>query len=421
MKARTSLMHPRKWVVTLYSMATQPRFTPWVSVLLLLAEAVLSVAILLFIPYTEIDWVAYMEEVKGFLDGERDYMNLKGGTGPLVYPAGFVYLFSLLYKVTDEGTNIFLAQCIFAGLYLVFTAVVFAIYSKTQTPPYVLVFLTLSKRIHSIFSLRLFNDCFAMLFCYLALYLFMKRRWNWGSLMFTVGVSIKMNVLLYAPGLLYLFLLQFGPVHTIPKLAICGLFQVIVGLPFMLDHFSSYMIRSFELGREFMYKWTVNWRFVPEDIFLSKTFAMSLLLLHISALIFFALYKWSKITVSPRAPSKGSSSKAKDSSTTNTLITPDSILLVLTSSNLIGIVFARSLHYQFYVWYFHTLPFLLWKTKLPVWLRIILLVGVEICWNTYPSTTWSSSLLLWCHLIILLSVALAPFSPNQTTKQTKSL
>lgn len=26
-----------------------------------------------------------MEEVKGYLDGERDYMNLKGGTGPLVY------------------------------------------------------------------------------------------------------------------------------------------------------------------------------------------------------------------------------------------------------------------------------------------------------------------------------------------------
>lgn len=33
---------------------------------------------------TEIDWVAYMQEVKGFLDGERDYMQLRGDTGPLV-------------------------------------------------------------------------------------------------------------------------------------------------------------------------------------------------------------------------------------------------------------------------------------------------------------------------------------------------
>jgi hypothetical protein len=32
--------------------------------------------------------------------GERDYEQLKGGTGPLVYPAGFVYLFAGLKQLT---------------------------------------------------------------------------------------------------------------------------------------------------------------------------------------------------------------------------------------------------------------------------------------------------------------------------------
>ena len=45
------------------------------------------------------------------------------------------------------------------------------------------------------------------------------------------------------------------------------------------------------------------------------------------------------------------------------------MLLMLFTSNLVGMVFARSLHYQFYVWYFYSLPFLLWTTPLPVPLR----------------------------------------------------
>jgi alpha-1,3-mannosyltransferase len=57
---------------------------------------------------TEIDWQAYMEEVEGFLGGELDYMNLKGGTGPLVYPAGFVYLFAGIRWLTHG--SVFPAQ-----------------------------------------------------------------------------------------------------------------------------------------------------------------------------------------------------------------------------------------------------------------------------------------------------------------------
>ena len=33
---------------------------------------------------TEIDWVAYMQEVEGVLNGTRDYSQLRGDTGPLV-------------------------------------------------------------------------------------------------------------------------------------------------------------------------------------------------------------------------------------------------------------------------------------------------------------------------------------------------
>jgi alpha-1,3-mannosyltransferase len=45
---------------------------------------------------------------------------------------------------------------------------------------------------------------------------------------------------------------------------------------------------------------------------------------------------------------------------------PADVVKILFTVNLIGVACARSLHYQFYSWYFHTLPWLLWSTTLPV-------------------------------------------------------
>ena len=59
-----------------------------------------------------------MEQVSLYLSGERNYINLVGGTGPLVYPAAHVYIYRFLYYLTNSGTDIRLAQYLFMGLYL---------------------------------------------------------------------------------------------------------------------------------------------------------------------------------------------------------------------------------------------------------------------------------------------------------------
>jgi alpha-1,3-mannosyltransferase len=81
---------------------------------------------------TEIDWTAYMEQVQLFLDGERDYTKIEGGTGPLVYPAAHVWIYTGLYYLTNHGKDILLAQQLFAGLYLVNLAVVMSCYWKAK-------------------------------------------------------------------------------------------------------------------------------------------------------------------------------------------------------------------------------------------------------------------------------------------------
>lgn len=297
-----------------------PSWRTWLCPALLVFDALLCLAIVRFVRYTEIDWVAYMQEVEGFLSGERDYSQLRGDTGPCVYPALFLYLFAGLHYLTSRGTNLPRAQALFVGLYLCQLAATMVLYARcggapgtvaeevgrlaegadgaegkvegkvegsgkeskggkegnegiatllwqalttpgaharTRThgqpstpraeaplPAWCFVVLCLSKRVHSIYMLRMFNDGVAVLLGSVALLLFTlppptpastaptpvsasiapknrhistlssgafssalfryryryKYRYHLGCVFYSMSVGVKMNMLLYAPG-----------------------------------------------------------------------------------------------------------------------------------------------------------------------------------------------------------------------------
>ncbi|XDV27952.1 hypothetical protein PO909_031393 [Leuciscus waleckii] len=384
-------------------------YTFLITAVLWLLEIVINIWVIQRVAYTEIDWKAYMDEVEGVINGTYDYTQLKGDTGPLVYPAGFVYIFTGLYYLTDHGQNIRLGQYVFAVFYLITLFLVFRIYHHTKkVPPYVFFFICCaSYRIHSIFILRLFNDPVAMMLLFGAINLFLDGHWTLGCAMYSLAVSVKMNVLLFAPGLLFLLLSEFGLWKTLPKLTLCAVIQLLLGLPFLLVNPLGYVSRAFDLGRQFLFKWTVNWRFLPEDVFLNRYFHLVLLLAHITTLLLFALKRWKRSGNSIWSILKDPSERKE----TVQKLDADHTVLVLFTSNFIGMCFSRSLHYQFYVWYFHTLPYLLWSggvKKLAHLLRVLILGLIELSWNTYPSTNYSSLSLHVCHLIILLCLWLNP-------------
>ncbi|CAA7044221.1 unnamed protein product [Microthlaspi erraticum] len=394
---------------------------------LIIADAVLVTLIVAYVPYTKIDWDAYMSQVSGFLGGEREYGNLKGDTGPLVYPAGFLYVYSAVQSVT--GGEVYPAQILFGLLYIANLAIVLFIYAKTDVVPWwALSLLCLSKRMHSIFVLRLFNDCFAMTLLHASIALFLFRKWHLGMLLFSGAVSIKMNVLLYAPPLLLVLLKAMNIIGVVSALAGAALLQILVGLPFLMTYPVSYIANAFDLGRVFIHFWSVNFKFVPERIFVSKEFAVCLLIAHLCLLAVFANYKWCKheggIIGFMRSRhfflTLPSSLSFSDDSASGVL-TKEHIVTTMFVGNFIGLVCARSLHYQFYSWYFYSLPFLLWRTSFPTWLRLILFVGIELCWNVYPSTAVSSALLLSLHLTVLWGLWFAPSDyPYQHKEDHKS-
>jgi len=390
------------------SFLTDPRKLTLTAKLFIVLEIVLNILVIQIVPYTEIDWRAYMQEVEGFLNGTSDYSKLRGDTGPLVYPAGFVYVFSGLYYITSRGVNVRIAQYLFAALYVITLTLVFRIYARTKkVPPYVLILMCCtSYRIHSIFILRLFNDPIAMVLLYASINAFLDNRWYLGSVLYSLAVSIKMNILLFAPALLVAYLCTLGMFKTLIHLSICGLIQLILGLPFLLKNPIAYIKGAFNLGRVFEFKWTVNWRFLPEEVFVHPYLHVSLLLLHVLTLLYCApvwitymkSYAKLKHVAKELKPQLRKKEKVDMSTVSQLFVYP------LFVANFIGVMFSRSLHYQFYIWYYHTLPYIAWCTDYKTILKLTILGVIELCWNTYPSTVFSSAVLHLCHIILLYGI-----------------
>eukprot|EP00568_Trieres_chinensis_P016891 CAMPEP_0183327710 /NCGR_PEP_ID=MMETSP0160_2-20130417/83906_1 /TAXON_ID=2839 ORGANISM="Odontella Sinensis, Strain Grunow 1884" /NCGR_SAMPLE_ID=MMETSP0160_2 /ASSEMBLY_ACC=CAM_ASM_000250 /LENGTH=241 /DNA_ID=CAMNT_0025495851 /DNA_START=142 /DNA_END=867 /DNA_ORIENTATION=- len=215
-----------------------------------------------------------------------------------------------------------------------------------------------------------------------------------------------MNVLLFAPGLL-LLLLQSSTnlIETAVCLSICAAIQLILGAPFLTTHPVSYIRKAFEFDRVFFYKWTVNLKFLPEETFVSKRLSLLLLALHLSLLAALAL-KWlsfARRTTGRRIflrPNVASSAPPKQPPR----LSPEYVAYTMFSSNFVGIAFARTLHYQFYSWYFHSVPFLLWSNAVfPFPVRVVIVGMIEYAFNVFPATPASSVVLQVAHLAILVS------------------
>jgi alpha-1,3-mannosyltransferase len=501
---------------------------------ILCVEFMFCTIIILKVNYTEIDWIAYMEEVEGWLGGETNYMNLKGPTGPLVYPAAFLYIFNIFRLITNNGKSIRKAQWLFSGIYILNLAIVLYIYkacfsnitskskSKSKSSSVTrssssssrssirnrsgskgkgkgngngngngkikkgsnvnydsvvsststfwlmcIPMLILSKRLHSIFLLRLFNDPVAIIFGYVAITMFINYKYRIGCIFYSISVGIKMNMLLYAPGLLLILLLGNGIYETIICLFICFIIQVIIGYPFLSTYPIQYIKKAFEFNRIFFYKWTVNYKFLTEEIFLNQFLSKMLLLLTIITLIIFAM-KWIKENMKVIINNKRKKENEKEVEKGFFTMYPkgiklNSYFIVITifTSNFIGITFARTIHYQFYSWYYHTIPLLLYhgsqgfKYKynlvklqlnpeqmrdtatdtdadtststntntntdtddndsgylIPTYVHILCIlisICIEISYNTYPAQPWSSLLLQVSHILILLGLYFAP-------------
>lgn len=413
------------------------------------------------------DLDAYMEQAQMVLDGERNYTAIRGDTGPLVYPAGHVLVYGSILKLTGwnashwtteyspkdipgyEGRThrphalLFRLQCVFAAAYTLTLGI--WLYFITRIMPSfkwqgawkaldygarlltILVGVLKGRRARQVFALGLFNDAVAATVIAVALLLLSRRRWLAGCVLYSFAVAIKMNNLLFAPGLAVLLMHYTGWRHSLGYIAACAAVQVGLGAPFLLQFPREYVMGAFNLGRQFEQQWSVNFVFLPEAVFSSKLLAVGLLAATVACLGFM---RFTVCALARKPPSKADRARRADvlfpgrhptspftgpcivgntgvpiPAETAARVIEHHILLVLASSNIVGVVLARSIHFQFFVWYWHAVLLHAVSSRVtgifwPVWGYFFMRF-----WEFHPPTELSSGIVFICHALLLLSMA----------------
>lgn len=211
-----------------------------------------------------------------------------------------------------------------------------------------------------------------------------------------------MTLLLALPAVgVVIFLGTASVAKSVESLVMMVAVQALIGTPFLAGNAWGYLGRAFELSRQFFFKWTVNWRFVGEERFLSKEFALTLLGLHVLTLGVFVTTRWLKPArkplielVMPVCCGEAPFARREEEEQVKRGVTPRYIMTAILSANVLGLLFARSLHYQFYAYLAWSTPFLLWRSGLHPVLQYSLFFLQEWAWNVYPSTNASSGVVV---------------------------
>ena len=144
-----------------------------------------------------------------------------------------------------------------------------------------------------------------------------------------------------------------------------------------------------------------------EEVFLSRDFATALAITNLSLLGSNLITHWTKpsgLSVIGLLSTLFKPLPANVQQQISLRINPSFIMTTILSSLAIGLLCARSLHYQFYAYIAWSTPFLLWRAGLHPILIYMVWAAQEWAWNVYPSTNTSSMVVVGCLAIQVAGV-----------------
>ena len=326
--------------------------------------------------YWDMDYSSYREQAQQYLDGELNYKYIIGNRGQWYYPALHLYTYALIHQVTDNYmyplpailtvTAVHIFVCVFA------VKIYQEAFGKDSKNVLLVLLWCLSTKPTINVTRYAFSDDFNVLFTYIGIYLFQKHQNLLGSIFIAIGLGYKMNVMMYLPALLLIVALSSGVIRATLYFIMVFILQEVWALEFNLAYPYEYNTYAFNLAKGF--KWETSriylWiKYENKRFYRTIFYSVFLMILILLTCLYFLIVRWAPLLHKNRKFSM--KLLCQKISLWPIQICPDFekqdpyfIAEAFFLCNFAGIVWARSLHQQFLIWYWFSIPFIMYTSLL---------------------------------------------------------
>ncbi|GAM29288.1 hypothetical protein SAMD00019534_124640 [Acytostelium subglobosum LB1] len=355
------------------------------------------------------DWPAHIHHVEQWLNApsaqkslDFDYSHFMHYHGPCTYPAGFMYLYTLLYYITGHG-SLQVFQLVWAVMESVNFVVIKKLCDRLNLPTILAILPIASNRLH-LYNVRVvINDFPSTLLLHVALLLIIDRRYISFSILYSFVVSLKLNYIFYAPAILLIFLRTMPLNSVIINLSLMALVQIILGLPFLMANPVAYISIAYDFSRTLLWEKTRNYKFVGRIMYDSAPFNMILISLLVGTIIIFLFRMWRRISTTHQQQSRDRA-----------------IVFVFLFVNFLAITFARGLYTPFLCWYFYTFPIVLYLANYPYVHIILFWIAHEVLFRFFKDLAtemYGTYIYFLINLFVVFSVVVLGRTNIITTAQ----
>lgn len=349
--------------------------------------------------YFDVDFTSYTEQSSQFLDGERDLSKITGKNGPWLYPALHIYTFAGIYLLVGVETFIRYAQLINLAIHIITCIFTVKIYAKafgnTSKDTWLVALICLNTKIITN-SIRIwYAEEYNIMLVFIAIYCFQKS-WNFLGICFiSIAMGFKMSILLFIPAVYYVLSITQGILLGTIYIALIFMVQEAWAIPFTEEYGDEYRTNAFKFDRNFSINGSVNYHWILySPLFHSNPFKTVTIIIQVILLLYLLISRWMPLlnqngNFELRSIFKGLGIFPPKFICSYNKQSQYLIAEVLFGVNFIGVVCSRTLHQQFIVWFWYSLPLLMYApiTQGHISLRkvVLLMLTLNFSFSVVPS------------------------------------